>query len=169
MSKSQKDIVQEIKNKSSEISLSTKSTHSGKTVTSAVENNTTTYEKIKKLMQDFKDILLVLVSCIAIVVSLIGINKSEKSIKMTNRAYVVLNGIREIPNNEYRFIVSNYGVTPSYNTKIFYDTFIGDSTFIPKKNFTKINKDILVLGAQITVKAVEAKISNTFHSDSLET
>jgi len=94
-------------------------------------------------------------------VSLCGIHISNKNSKITNQAYVVEDGF--LYND--RFIISNYGLTPSYYTKIFYDTAIADSSFIPNFNQTKTTINVNVIGAKQTLNHIY--VGHFFHSDSI--
>ncbi|MDZ7725712.1 MAG: hypothetical protein U5R06_23520 [candidate division KSB1 bacterium] len=92
----------------------------------------------------------------------------EESMKYTNRPYLVLNGIEKSTNHDYMFSISNFGNTPSYFTKIHYDTFIRDSSFIPPDNFSMTNTLVPTIGGKKERLFTPVKVNNLFNPDTLQ-
>lgn len=93
---------------------------------------------------------------------------AEASMKYANRPYIIVSGIKQFQINKFGFKISNFGATPSYYTKIYYDIFIGDTSFVPPKEFGKINNLIPVIGGNVKGSNVYFESDNMFLPDTLE-
>ena len=84
-----------------------------------------------------KDVALIVLAYFTIRVGCQQNNISEKSVRVSNRPYLVVDKI----NYSNEFLIANYGKTPSFKTKIFYDTKIDSSeNFVPPE----VYKDSIV-------------------------
>ncbi len=122
----------------------------------------------KWIRKDLITFIGLLISLAAAVFAYRQSDIAEQSMKYAIRPYVVLSGIKAHSNNRWRFSVSNFGMSPSYHTKIYYGTFISDSSFVPPSSFSKINDLVPVIGANTRGALTKADIAHVFHYDTLQ-
>jgi len=85
---------------------------------------------------------LIIIALVAIRVSYQQNTISEHSMKVSNRPYLVIDRI----NSHNEFLIDNYGKTPSFKTKIFYDMAIDSSNdFVP----LEVYRDSIVIFSTI--------------------
>lgn len=93
---------------------------------------------------------------------------AEQSMKYANRPYIIVDGIRQNTNDRYSFEISNFGSTPSYYTKIYYEIFTDDTSFTPPNEYAMVIDNVSVIGGNTNRRQVRIKVGNMFRPDTLE-